>query len=112
MDIFGKISKYFKSKDTTNQNYTVSSKVKKIKQQLLNHLEKRLLESSCLSSTTQHLEKSSIFKQITQKTTADPLSLSVNEADINPKQKKRSSCGTTSKIVKLKLSWKNNGLII
>lgn len=100
-DIFGK------NKDTTNQNYTVSSKVcsKKDKASTSQPEKKRLLESSCLPSTTQHLEKKSLqsSSKLPKKTTADPLSLSVNETDINPKQNKRSSCGTASKIAKTKI---------
>lgn len=102
-DIFGK------NKDTSNQNYTVSSKVcsKKDKASTSQPSErKRLLESSCLPSTTQHLKKNSRLQsssKSSEKTTADPLSLSVNETDINPKQKKRLSCGTASKIAKTKI---------
>ncbi|CAL1679456.1 unnamed protein product [Lasius platythorax] len=101
-DIFGK------NKDTTNQNYTVSSKVySKIDKASTSQPseKKRLLESSCLPSTTQHLEKKSLqsSSKSHKKTTADPLSLSVNETDINPKQKKHSSCGTASKIAKTKI---------
>lgn len=58
MDIFGK------NKDTSNQNYTVSSKVcsKKDKASTSQPSEKkRLLESSCLPSTTKNLEKKVVF---------------------------------------------------
>ena len=101
-DIFGK------NKDTTNQNYTVSSKAcsKKNKPSTSQPSEKkRLFESSCLPSTTEHLKKKSLqsSSKSLEKSTADPLSLSVNENDINPKQKKRSSCGTASKIAKTKI---------
>lgn len=56
-DIFGK------NKDTSIQNYTVSSKVcsKKDKASTSQPSEKKRLESSCLPSTTKHLEKKVVF---------------------------------------------------
>lgn len=100
-DIFGK------KKDSTNQNYTVSSKT------LSTDIDepstskqfgkKRSFESSHSSSTNKPFEKKSSNESSNKSQDSTNVSLSVNATGNNLKQKNRPIHGTGSKIAKTKI---------